>query len=176
MATVKIGGRSYEVEVRGETVVVDGHEYPITVREEAAHATVNAGGVPYRVQLPAAADRASGMSVLVDYRQFVFEYEGRLGGGSSVAPRERKSAAASNGASPATAVKGGVAAQIAGRILGIRVRVGDAVAKGDVLLLLEAMKMENEIKSPTDGIVKDIPVKEGDRVSEGQVLCVVVLD
>jgi biotin carboxyl carrier protein len=36
--------------------------------------------------------------------------------------------------------------------------------------------MENEIKSPTDGIVKDIPVAEGQRVSEGQVLAVVVLD
>ena len=36
--------------------------------------------------------------------------------------------------------------------------------------------MENEIKSPTDGIVKDIPVKEGDRVSEGQVLAVVEID
>lgn len=174
MATVKIGGRSYEVEVRGETVVVDGHEYPVSVREEGAHATVNAGGVAYRVQLPAASDRASGMSVQVDYRQFVFEYEGRLGGGP--APRERKVATSSNGAGTAAAVKGGVAAQIAGRILGIRVKVGDTVAKGDVLLLLEAMKMENEIKSPTDGIVKDIPVKEGDRVSEGQVLVVVELD
>ena len=176
MAKVKIGGRSYEVEVRGETVVVDGHEYPVSVREESAYATVNAGGVAYRVQLPAASDRASGMSVQVDYRQFVFEYEGRLGGGSSIAPRERKVATSSNGAGTAAAVKGGVAAQIAGRILGIRVKVGDSVAKGDVLLLLEAMKMENEIKSPTDGIVKDIPVKEGDRVSEGQVLVVVELD
>ena len=73
-------------------------------------------------------------------------------------------------------MKGGVAAQIAGRILSIKVKVGDTVAKGDVLLLLEAMKMENEIKSPTDGIVKDIPVKEGDRVSEGQVLAVVEID
>ena len=63
MAKVTIGGRSYEVEVRGEKVIVDGHEYAITVREEAAYATVNAGGVPYRVQLPPAGSRESGMEV-----------------------------------------------------------------------------------------------------------------
>ena len=174
MTTVTIGGRSYEVEVRGDTVVVDGHEFPIKVREEAGYSTVTSGGVAYRVQLPAAGERASGMSVQVDYRQFVLEYEGRFGGGP--APRERKAASGTNGTAAAAAVKGGVAAQIAGRVLGVRVKVGDTVAKGDVLLLLEAMKMENEIKAPTDGIVKDIPVKEGDRVSEGQVLVVVELD
>jgi biotin carboxyl carrier protein len=172
MAKVTIGGRSYEVEVRGDTVVVDGHEYPVAVKSDAGTTTVTAGGVPYRVQLPA--ERASGMAVQVDYRPFTFEYEGRLGGGP--APRERKVSESSGGAGATSLVKGGIAAQIAGRILSIKVKVGDTVAKGDVILLLEAMKMENEIKSPTDGIVKDIPVAEGQRVSEGQVLAVVVLD
>lgn len=175
MAKVTIGGRVYEVEVRGETVVVDGHEYPVTVKTDAGTTTVTAGGVPYRVALPPASERASGMAVQVDYRPFTFEYEGRLGGGGA-APRERKVSESSGGGVGATMVKGGVAAQIAGRVLGIKVKVGDAVAKGDVLLLLEAMKMENEIKSPTDGIVKDIPVAEGQRVSEGQVLVVVAID
>ena len=45
MATVKVGGRDYNVEVRGDKVVVDGHEYDIKVREEPAFATVTAGGV-----------------------------------------------------------------------------------------------------------------------------------
>jgi glutaconyl-CoA/methylmalonyl-CoA decarboxylase subunit gamma len=174
MAKVTIGGRSYEVEVRGDKVVVDGHEFPVTVREESAYSTVNAGGVPYRVQLPAAADRASGMGVQVDYRPFTFEYEGRLSGGA--APRERRVSEAATIGGGAASVKGGVTAQIAGRIISIKVQVGQAVAKGDVLLLLEAMKMENEIKSPTDGIVKDIPVAEGARVAEGQTLVVVELD
>jgi len=146
------------------------------VREDAGQATVTAGGVPYRVALPAAGDRASGMAVQVDYRPFVLEYEGRLGGGAAAAPRERRTVEGGGGGGVAATVKGGVAAQIAGRVLSIKVKVGDTVAKGDVLLLLEAMKMENEIKAPSDGIVKDIPVKEGDRVSEGQTLAVVVLD
>ena len=62
------------------------------------------------------------------------------------------------------------------RLIDVRVNVGDTVAKGDVLLLLEAMKMENEIKAPGSGIVKDIPVAEGARVSEGQVLVVIEAD
>jgi biotin carboxyl carrier protein len=174
MASVTIGGRTYDVEVRGDTVVVDGHDFPISVKSEAGVTTVTSGGVPYRVQLPAADARESGMVVQVDYRPFTFEYEGRLAGGA--APRERKAAAPSSAGAGAAFVKGGVTAQIAGRVITVKVKVGDTVAKGDVLLLLEAMKMENEIKSPTDGIVKDIPVSEGDRVSEGQVLVVVELD
>jgi biotin carboxyl carrier protein len=174
MAKVTLGGRTYDVDVRGDTVVVDGHDFPVKVREEAGHTTVTAGGVPYRVQLPAASDRASGMSVLVDYRSFIVEYEGRLGGGP--APRERRPVAAAVSAGSRTLVKGGVAAQIAGRILSIKVKVGDTVAKGDVLLLLEAMKMENEIKAPADGIVKDVPVAEGARVAEGDTLVVIEID
>ncbi len=64
MATVKVGGRDYNVEVRGDKVVVDGHEYDIKVREEPAFATVTAGGVQYRVQLPAPVERTSGMAKL----------------------------------------------------------------------------------------------------------------
>lgn len=171
MAKVTIGGRSYEVEVRGEKVIVDGHEYPITVREEAAHATVNAGGVPYRVQLPPAGARESGMEVHVDYRPFTIEWDGRLGGGP--APRERAQSSGGPAAAQRTAVKGGVSAQIAGKILSIKVKVGDSVARGDVLMTLEAMKMENEIKAPADGTVKEIPVSEGSRVAEGETLAVI---
>jgi biotin carboxyl carrier protein len=52
-------------------------------------------------------------------------------------------------------------------------RPGDTVKAGDVLLILEAMKMENEIKAPADGTVKEIPVAEGARVTEGDTLAVV---
>lgn len=169
MATVQIGGRSYEVEVRGDTVVVDGHEYAITVREEAQYATVTAGGVPYRVQLPPQGERQTGMEVKVDYRPFTFEYEGRLGGGP--APRPVKAGSGGSAAPTAGgATKGAVRAQIAGRIVSVKVKAGAQVARGDLLLILEAMKMENEIKAPADGTVKEVLVKDGDRVSEGTVL------
>ena len=173
MAKVTVGGRSYDVEVRGDVVVVDGHEFPVTVREESGYTLVNAGGVGYRVQLPPTGERASGMGVHVDYRPFSFEYEGRLGGGP--APRVARQAPASGGgvaSAGAAGVKGGVRAQIAGRVLSIKVKLGDSVARGDVLLLLEAMKMENEIKAPADGVVKEILVTDGARVAEGETLVV----
>ncbi|MGE5595740.1 MAG: biotin/lipoyl-containing protein [Hyphomicrobiales bacterium] len=171
MAKVTIGGRTYEVEVRGDKVIVDGHEYAVTVRDEPAYKTVHAGGVPYRVQLPPAGERASGMEVLVDSRPFTVEYEGRLGGGP--APREPRAAGAAASRPSGPAAKGAVAAPIAGRVLSVRVKAGDAVKAGDVLLILEAMKMENEIKAPADGTVKDVPVAEGSRVMEGDTLVVV---
>jgi biotin carboxyl carrier protein len=169
MAKVTIGGRSYDVEVKGDKVVVDGQEFPVTVKDDGAHKTVNAGGVNYRVQLPAPGERASGMSVLVDYRPFTFEYEGRLGGGP--AAREPRTGGAA--AAPRAGVKGGIAAQIAGRIISVKVKAGDAVNQGDVLLLLEAMKMENEIKATASGVVKEVLVTEGQRVTEGDTLVVV---
>lgn len=174
MAKVTIGGRSYDVEVRGTTVVVDGQELPIKLRDDGAHTTVTAGSVQYRVQLPPEGERESGMTAFVDYRPFVVEYEGRLASGP--APRAAsapRAATASAGGSTRPAVKGAVPAQIAGRIITVKVKAGDSVAAGDVLLLLEAMKMENEIKAPSAGTVKEVLVAEGDRVSEGQALVVI---
>jgi biotin carboxyl carrier protein len=170
MAKVTVGGRTYEVEVRGESVVVDGNEFPVKVRDENGYSTVTAGGVAYRVQLPPADQRQSPLQAQVDYRPFTFEFEGRFGGGP--APRPVREAAAA-GAAPRAATKGGVAAQIAGRVMSIKVKAGDAVKRGDVLLLLEAMKMENEIKAPADGIVKEVLVAEGARVAEGETLVVI---
>jgi biotin carboxyl carrier protein len=63
-----------------------------------------------------------------------------------------------------------IKAPMPGLVLDIRVAEGDAVKKGDPILVLEAMKMENIIKSPTDGIVKKINVKKGLAVEKNQVL------
>ena len=57
-----------------------------------------------------------------------------------------------------------------GLVLSIMVRVGDSVKKGQGLMVLEAMKMENIIKSPSDGIVKSIYIKKSDAVEKNQVL------
>lgn len=57
-----------------------------------------------------------------------------------------------------------------GKILGIKVKMGQAVKKGEVLLLLEAMKMENEIVSPQDAVVASIPRSAGDVVESGDLL------
>ena len=63
-----------------------------------------------------------------------------------------------------------VLSPIPGLVLDIMVKEGDKVSVGDLLLKMEAMKMENEIKSTTDGTVTGIHVKKGDSVLEGQQL------
>jgi biotin carboxyl carrier protein len=57
-----------------------------------------------------------------------------------------------------------------GKILGVKASVGQAVKKGEVMLVLEAMKMENEIVAPSDGTVASINVAVGDSVEAGATL------
>ena len=55
-------------------------------------------------------------------------------------------------------------------VLEIYVEVGQEVVKGDTLLILEAMKMENVIKSPTDGVIKSISINKTDTVEKNQII------
>ena len=66
-----------------------------------------------------------------------------------------------------------VAAPIPGVVTQILVAVGDRVAAGQVVLKLEAMKMENEISTAVAGTVRQVEVAEGAEVSDGQLLMVV---
>lgn len=63
-----------------------------------------------------------------------------------------------------------VSAPMPGKILSVKSSVGQAVKKGDVLVVLEAMKMENEIVAPSDGTVASINVANGDSVEAGATL------
>lgn len=63
-----------------------------------------------------------------------------------------------------------VESPMAGKILAVKANVGQSVKRGEVLLVLEAMKMENEIVAPEDGTVASINVAAGDAVETGQVL------
>ena len=61
-----------------------------------------------------------------------------------------------------------------GRVVEVKVRDGEAVTKGAVLLVLEAMKMRNEIPSPVDGVVRDLRVQEGANVRARETMLVIV--
>lgn len=79
-------------------------------------------------------------------------------------------------AAPAAPVSGGketVSSLMPGNILAVNVANGAAVKKGDVLMILEAMKMENEIMSPCDGTILSVNVTKGASVETGAVLCVI---
>jgi len=66
-----------------------------------------------------------------------------------------------------------IKAPMQGTVTRIPVRVGDKIEKGSVVVVLEAMKMENEIESSISGVVKTIKVSEGDTVTAGDILVVV---
>ena len=78
-------------------------------------------------------------------------------------------------AAPAPAAAGAttITAPMPGTILKVNVANGQAVKKGTVLMVLEAMKMENDIVAPCDGVVKQLPVTKGSTVNTDEVLAVI---
>lgn len=95
------------------------------------------------------------------------------------APQAAPAPAASAQAAPAPAAPAAagpgeqVTAPMPGTILGVNVAVGQAVKSGDVLMILEAMKMENEIMAPCDGKVISVGAVKGAAVNTGDLLAVI---
>lgn len=84
-----------------------------------------------------------------------------------------KAVAAPKAATPAATGSEGavkVNSPMPGKILSVKASVGQAVKRGEVIMILEAMKMENEIVAPSDGTIASINVNEGVSVEAGSVL------
>ena len=97
---------------------------------------------------------------------------------AAAAPAAPAAAPAAPAAAPApapAAVSAGtkVDSPLPGNVLNVKVSVGQAVKEGDVLVIIEAMKMENEIAAPCDGVVKQIVADKGAVVSTGDTLLVI---
>ena len=71
------------------------------------------------------------------------------------------------------AEQGAVVSPMAGKIVSVKVKEGDSVKLGQVLCILEAMKMENEITAPKTGTVQTVNISEGMGVSEGDILLII---
>ena len=94
------------------------------------------------------------------------------------APAKMSAAAPAPAAAPAAApAPAGAGAQVKapmpGNILDVKVQAGQSVKKGDVLVILEAMKMENEIFAPSDGKSTGVNVRKGDSVETQALLCTI---
>ena len=166
---------NYEVsEKKGEAVTVALREtgegqYEVTIGGETVHVdAVRSGPTVYSIiedgkQFEAMVDErgAHGFDVLVGGRLFHLE---------SVDERTRMLAGS---AVVVTTGPQTVAAEMPGKVVKVNVAAGAEVAEGEGVIILEAMKMENEIPSPIDGILKELAVSEGQTVEAGDVLFVV---
>lgn len=136
---------------------------------------VKSQGVEHTVTV---VDKATGGGkVTIDDQEFHVEF---IGG--DVVPVAASSPAVSVAvpvAAPARAAAqsavgpGAIVAPIPGKVIAIHVSVGDTVTRNQVVLKLEAMKMENDIATPAGGTVKEIAVSEGAEASAGQLLMVI---
>ena len=134
---------------------INGNTYKVTIGdidENIAHVEVN--GTPYKVEM----EKAPKVVVKPVVRP------------TTPAPAPAtpvvKPAAASTG-------KSGVKSPLPGVILDIKVNVGDTVKKGQTIIILEAMKMENNINADKDGKITAINVSKGDSVLEGNDLVII---
>ena len=100
-----------------------------------------------------------------------YEVEVEEAGVVASAPKAA-AAPAPKAAAPVAAGATTVSAPMPGKVLEVKVKAGDAVKSGDVLMILEAMKMQNDILAPADGTVSDVRVSAGQTVSTGDVMIV----
>ena len=102
-------------------------------------------------------------------------YEVELEDITGAAPASAPAAPAAPAVAPVSAPAGGekITSPMPGNILSVNVAAGDTVQKGQVLMILEAMKMENEIMCPCDGKVVSVSVTKGAAVESGTLLCVI---
>ena len=106
----------------------------------------------------------------------VYEVElEEITGAAAAAPVAAPAAAPAPAAPVAAAPAGGekVTAPMPGNILSVNVTAGQSVKRGQVLLVLEAMKMENEIMAPCDGVIASVNTSKGRAVESGALLCVI---
>ena len=90
----------------------------------------------------------------------------------AAAPKAAPAAAPAPAAKPVAAGAATISTPLPGKVLEVKVKAGDAVKAGDVLMILEAMKMQNEIMAPADGTISDVRISAGQTVGTGDVMIV----
>ena len=139
---------------------VQGVDYEVEIEEvEGNIAKVNVNGIPFEVELQQPINAAKHPTIVKP------KVEAPKPAAQTAAP----AAAPVQAAAPAGAGNA-LKAPLPGTISSINVKVGDTVAVGDVVIVLEAMKMQNNIEAENAGTITSITVNQGDSVMEGAVL------
>ena len=139
-------------------IKINGNNYNVTIDEvEGNAAKVEVNGTPYNVEFEKPLSKPKTISVVSK---------------SAAAPAAGPAPATKPAAAPAAAGGATVNSPLPGVVLEVKVKDGDKVTKGQVIMVLEAMKMENAIEAPCDGTVT-IKAQKGDSVLEGAPLAVI---
>ena len=147
-------GVPYEIERKGDLILVNGIEFPWMLKDNTVKVAGNAHTVEVR-----------GNTATVDGIAFPIEAQG-LEEPEHGRARRAATAAAADAADAVTAIMPGL-------IIRINKKVGERVEAGEVLFVLEAMKMQNELHARRAGVVKQINVKPGESVEMRQVLAII---
>ena len=167
---VRVGEREHEVEIIDEgsgrpEVIVDGHRYEVA----------EAGGHGLRVAPAPSSDEATPrVQTEVTLAGSPRPAEAWLVGARvqvEVKTEAEAKLAAALGKSGGAAGSGSLTAPMPGRVVKVLVSEGQSVEQGAPLVIVEAMKMENELHAPATGVVESIAVGEGETVDAGQILC-----
>ncbi len=135
---------------------INGNEYEVAVKDvNGQNVEVEVNGKAYSVELAGAPKAEKPKPVIAR--------PAAAAPAASAAPAPR----------PAAGAAGATKSPLPGTVLSVNVTVGQAVKAGDVALVLEAMKMENNINCGKDGVVKAVYVQKGDNVLEGADLLLV---
>ena len=142
---------------------IEGKEYCVNIEEfgpDEAKITVN--GRSYNVGLKDIGEQIIVEKIIQSNQASSVQQD------SAPAPKTAEVQSSSGGSGSAQ-----VLAPLPGAIINVLVKTGDKVSAGQKLMIMEAMKMENDINSGASGTVKAINVKAGDNISEGDVLAVI---
>jgi glutaconyl-CoA/methylmalonyl-CoA decarboxylase subunit gamma len=165
---VRVGEREHEVEVDTDaggrrTIRVDGLPFEVA----------DAGANALRVT-PTGTQSDAGQQLEVTLASNSRPTEAWLAGTrarTQVLTEQEAQLAAALGKSAAGSGSGSLKAPMPGRVVKILISEGDAVEHGAPVIIVEAMKMENELQAPTSGVVRRVAVVEGEAVEAGQILC-----
>jgi biotin carboxyl carrier protein len=144
---------------------VQGVDYEVEIAEvEGKIARVNVNGIPFEIEMQKPINAAKHPALAATKHTTAAPVEAPAAPAAPVAPAAKPQPTAPAGAG--TPVK----APLPGTINAINVKVGDKVGIGDVVIVLEAMKMQNNIEAESAGTVTSVLVNQGDTVMEGAVM------
>ncbi len=162
---LRVKDRPYAIALEEGRMTVEG--FAVTweiVRAEENRFTVAIDGICYQVELRQAEN--GGQVAVVDGVEYPIEAIGLARGRAAARKAERPTAAAE-------AVEGALTAMMPSKVIAVHVKAGDRVQAGQVVMILEAMKMESELKAPRDGTVRAVNCAPGDSVNPGVPLIII---